>query len=59
MQTLFIFSDLPKFSINSLTCRHTCGSDYNALRACTATYTLKSLKTIGTYSIAFDLFIPE
>jgi hypothetical protein len=55
----FYFLDLLKFYINNLTCTYTCGSDNNVLRACTATYTLKSLKATGTYSFTLDLSIPE
>jgi hypothetical protein len=57
-QTLY-FMDLPKLSVNNLTCSYTCGTNDNALRACTVTYTLKTLKTTGTYSIALDLSVSE
>jgi hypothetical protein len=57
-QTLYFLS-LPKFTINSLTCTYTCGTDSNALRSCTATYTLKSLQATGVSSFTLDLSIPE
>jgi hypothetical protein len=55
----FYFLDQPKFSIDSLTCTYTCGSNNNALRQCTITYTLKSLKASGTYAVTLDLSVPE
>ena len=57
-QTLY-FMDLPNLSLTNLTCIYTCGTDINAPRKCTITYTLKTLKAIGTHTIAMDLSHPE
>jgi hypothetical protein len=56
---MLYFMDLRKLSVNNLTCSYTCGTNDNVLRACTVTYTLKTLKTTGTYSIALDLSVSE
>ena len=57
-QTLY-FMNLPNLSVNNLTCTYTCGTNINAHRDCTITYSLKTLKATGSYSIAIDLSLPE
>jgi hypothetical protein len=52
------FFDLPRFSVNSLTCVYTYSLDNNSVRACTITYTLKSSHATGTYSVALNISIP-
>ena len=54
----FYFLDFPKLSISNVTCSYACGMISSATRSCLITYTLKSLKATGTYSVAFELSIP-
>ncbi|CAF1130056.1 unnamed protein product [Adineta steineri] len=53
------FLDLPKLSINNLTCTYTCGTNSDVLRTCTVVYKLKRLQATGTYSVILDLSIPK